>query len=111
MNQTSLFQLIVGQRYAVNLADLTKYAPRDGGLALDPINLLLLPVLNRHETVLTEGNKWDGVAVRVQDNIPQERWDAIYQIIRAGAGRHAPIPKYALRIYESRTGTGGWKRI
>jgi len=92
---------------AINLADLTHYIGPDTGL-LSPLKLLLQPVTTDC-TVRCEGNRFDGVAILVDTN--PERWDAIYEIIRNGCGNLKPIPKYKLRIYQSKTGRGGWKRI
>jgi len=74
------------------------------------MQLLLAPVL-LNEAVMCERERWDGMAAPVKPDIPLERWEAIYQMIRGGLGRQVPIPKHKLRIYRSRTGRGGWERI
>lgn len=98
-------------KYAVNIADLMSFRKPDA-LPEGPL-LLLQPVLERDpdKVVNAEHNKWDGMASPVKEDCPPERWDAIYQIIRHGINGHPGIPKHKLRIYQSKTGKGGWERI
>jgi hypothetical protein len=94
---------------AVNLADLTKYADR--GSILNPVMLLLRPILTR-QVVHCEGDRFDGDALVVQADIEDDRWEAIKTILRDGLGRREGIPKYALRIYETGKITNKtWKRV
>lgn len=94
--------------YAINAADLAAHIDPENPLS--PITILLGPILTR-ESVKVDNNRIDGLAVRVQPDLPAKRWSAIYQIIREGCGNLKPIPKHKLRMYKSRTGKGGWKRI
>jgi len=50
-----------------------------------PMQLLLAPVLV-NEGILCEKGRWDGMAAPVKPDIPLERWEAIYRIIRGGLG-------------------------
>ena len=102
--------------YAINtsaslstgLADLTAHIrPED---TFSPLQLLLVPVLVK-AAVSCERGKFDGMAAPVSADLPAERWEAIYRIIREGLGRQKPIRKHELRIYRSRYGRGGWERI
>lgn len=68
--------------------------------------MLLTPVLTR-ETVECETGRFDGYGLRVQEDIDPERWGAIISLIR----ETWEIGKAGLRIYESKTGNGGWKRV
>ena len=95
---------------AVNLCDLTKYTDDRAGL-FNPVMLLLRPILTQ-QVVECEGKHIDGAALVVQADIEDERWEAIKSILRDGIGRLKPIPKYALRIYETRKITNKtWKRV
>ena len=98
-------------KYAVNICDLLKYSKLDA-LPEGPL-LLLQPILERDsDKVLNcEGERWDGAATPVKESCPAERWEAIYHIIRNGTGNQPGIAKHELRIYESKTGKGGWKRV
>ncbi len=91
--------------YAVNLCDLMAY----GGV-LSPVLLILHPILTE-EVRDCELHRIDGAALLVDPEVDEDRWSAIFEIFRKGAGRLEPIPKYKLRIYESKTGRGSWKRI
>ena len=90
--------------YAVNLGDLMSY--REG---ITPVWLLLQPVLTDHIRQCEGNRRVDGTGALL--DVDAERWAAIYQILRQGCGQIKPIPKYQLRLYESKTGEGGWKRI
>lgn len=96
--------------YAVNLSDLTgwKQDAENGNLASQSGMLLMLlqPVLVK-ETVQAEGQRWDGDAVLVRADMT-ERFEAIHVIIRDLWKVHK---NSGLRIYASKTGRGGWKRI
>ena len=100
---------LIQLHYAVNIADLATYGIRG---ELHPVRLLLVPLLQR-ERVACEGKRWDGGSVLVRRDIKQARWDAIMTILREGVpgGRFEPVPKFKLRIYESKTGRGSWRRI
>lgn len=74
------------------------------------VGTLLQPVLTDYQ-VECERNRWDGVALRIRRDIPLCRWMAIFDILRNGVGRIKPTPKNSLRIYQSKTGKGSWKRI
>ena len=96
-------------RYAVNIADLLIYDPPNlNTLPVGPL-LLLQPVLesDRDKVIMAEYQRWDGMAVLISEDCTQERWDAIYEVVR----KQMNIPKYKLRIYKSKTGKGGWERI
>ena len=83
-------------RYAVNLADLMVYKD-----PMNPVRLLLEPVLTI-ETVVVASDKVDGVALLLYSSDP-ERVIAILQILRM------KLKPYQLRLYQSKTGKGGWK--
>lgn len=99
----------IKKHYVVNLGDLATYGIRG---ELNSVRLLLVPHLLK-ETVRCEGKRWDGDSAIVRRNTEQEQWDAIVKILREGVpgGNLDAIPKYKLRIYESKTGKGSWKRI
>jgi hypothetical protein len=87
--------------YAINIADLTKY--RDDYVLM---TVLLGPVLNRDpERIVWVGGaeRVDEIGVRLECD--EERAVAIVEIIRMR------LKRYELRIYHSRTGKGGWKRV
>ncbi len=93
-------------KYAVNLGDLTTFTRPDD--ILNPYMMLLQPVLTR-EIVNCEREHFDGMAVLV--DATEERFEAILKIIREGLGKIKAVPKHKLRIYVSKTGKGGWKRV
>ena len=93
---------------AINICDLSTFTNPDGKLSF--LQILLSPVMTR-DVVKCEKGRIDGDALLVREDVSQERWDAIYSIIRDGLGKREPIHKNKLRIYESKTGQGGWKRI
>ncbi len=93
-------------KYAMNVADLTTLK-QDYPIICD---FMVAPVLTR-ETVEVERGRVDGVAVLVQDTIPTEQWEAIVAVLRNGLGAFPGYPRNLLRIYQSKTGRGGWKRI
>jgi len=88
--------------YAVNLADMTKHKE-----LLSPVMLLVRPVLDADSAPIDcEGAKWDGIGVRVaQEHAESGRFSAIAEIIRK------KTHKNYFRIYASKTGNGGWRRI
>ena len=93
-------------RYAVNVADLTVLAQ-----AQHPVlEWMLRPILTR-ETQMCETKRVDSIAALVSSDVPIEQWDAMFQIIRDGLGQWQGLRKHELRIYQSKTGNGGWKRI
>lgn len=95
--------------YAVNLAD---YHGLVGDSSFHPVKLLFNPVLMVEDNLVTcEGRRWDGEAIRVKQDTPQERWDAIVQIMREGVGKLPTYHRNKFRIYKSKTGKGSWKRI
>lgn len=93
--------------FAVNIADMTARIEL-GKITF--VGTLLQPVLTDYQ-VECERNRWDGVAFRIRRDIPLFRWMAIFDILRNGVGRIKPTPKNSLRIYQSKTGKGSWKRI
>ena len=46
-----------------------------------------------------------------KESVPDEQMQAILTIIRKGAGNLTANNKARLRVYQSKTGKGGWKRI
>ena len=82
--------------YAVNLGDLIIYKD-----PMNPIRILLGPVLT-DEAIEVAPDKVDGVALLLDDSDP-ERLDAILQLLRL------KVPQRGLRLYQSKTGKGGWK--
>lgn len=101
---------LIESHYAVNIVDLASILGLEG--KFHPLRLLLQKHLST-EIVACEGKRFDGDSVRVSRSVKQEQWDAIMTIIREGVpgGKIEPIPKYKLRIYESKTGHGSWRRI
>ena len=96
-------------RYAVNIADLLIYAPPNANtLPIGPL-LLLQPVLEHEpdKVIMAEYSRLDGMASLIKEDCTQERWTAIYEVIR----KQMNIPKHKLRIYKSKSGKGGWERI
>ncbi len=93
---------------AINICDLTGYIKP--GEVFSSMQLLLKPILTKN-VVNCEGKRFDGDSLLVDPDIEPKRWTAIYTIIREGCGNLEPIPKYKLRIYQSKTGKGSWKRI
>ena len=83
-------------RYAVNLGDLIIYKD-----PMHPVRLLLGPVLT-NERIEVAADKVDGVALLLDDSDP-ERLDAILRLLRI------KVPQHKLRLYQSKSGTGGWK--
>lgn len=96
--------------HTVNIIDLA-VIKREFSDQFHPINMLLNRDILSEETIDCEKGKIDGMAVRVNPNLTDERWNAILLIIRNGAGGSQGIPKHKLRIYESKTGKGSWRRI
>lgn len=93
---------IVGNRYAINVADLVTF--RDNF----PVMLLLQPLLTE-ERVNCEPERFDGEGVRIQATTPIERWEGVLHMLRKGPRR---IPKEQLRIYEQvGKQSERWKRI
>ena len=82
-------------RYAINTYDM----------AIDLIlsQFLLAPVLTDKNVQCEEG--LDGSATLVKPDVDIEQLSAIVEIIRK------KYPPHRFRIYESRTGKGGWKRV
>jgi hypothetical protein len=92
-------------KYAMNICDLTTLK-QEYPIICD---FMVAPVLAR-DTVEVERGRVDGTGVLVND-IPATQWDAIVKVLRDGLGRFPGYHKNLLRIYESKTGTGGWRRI
>lgn len=86
-------------KYAVNLADLTKFAQKG---QLNPVMLLVRPVMSRYPINLN-GKRWDEVIVPLECG--EERASSIVGVIRL------KVKKFELRMYRSKNGVGGWKRI
>lgn len=86
--------------YAVNLADLANTPPsQDIG-----VQLLLAPVISKKTPpVEVEKRRFDGIGVVL--TCDEERASAIVEILRQ------KYKKYELRLYTSKTGAGGWKRV
>jgi hypothetical protein len=84
--------------YAVNLADLTA---RKDDLCL---KMLLVPVVDLDAPIVeVERDRFDGMGIKL--NCTEGRGAAIVSILRQKFKRHK------LRLYESKTGRKGWKRI
>lgn len=96
---------VMSKFYAVNLADLTIFSQEARGRGFSPVLTLIRPVLTE-ETVMCEGRRWDGTAVRVsQEHVDSGRFDAVLELVRR------QVHKNKLRVYISKTGKGGWKRV
>ena len=83
--------------YAINVADLT--AHKDDFI----LQMLVGNYADRHNTVEAEPGQFAGVAVPL--TCGDEQAAAIARVIR----KH--YKKHQLRVYESKTGKGGWRRI
>ena len=84
--------------YAVNLYDLQDLQKND------PVGALLFPPSCLGNPIIAERKKPHGDALIL--NVPNERATAILQIIRTKYPK-----KYQFRIYHSKTGRAGWRRI
>lgn len=82
-------------KYAVNVADLTK----DLILA----RFAFAPVINNQAIVQAEKGRVDGGAVLM--DCDSQRAESLLWLVRR------KYHKNLLRIYRSKTGRGGWKRI
>lgn len=86
-------------QYAINLGDLAG--------AHDPaLNLILAPVIESKDglgVVEAEPGEIGGMAVRFR--CEEERLSALVAVIRR------KYEKNQLRIYQSKTGNGNWKRV
>lgn len=89
-------------KYAINLADLTAYV-QEAEKGYSPVMAMIGPVLDKH--YVSVGKNLDDNAVLL--NCDEERAEAITQVVRD----IWKIPKHKLRMYGSRTGKGGWKKI
>ncbi len=94
--------------FAVNIADMTAHI-EPGKITF--VGTLLQPVLTDEQVECEGKTKWAGVALRVRRDIPLSRWMAIVDILRNGMGNWKPKHKNSLRVYQSKTGKGSWKRI
>jgi len=85
--------------YAVNIADLTN-TPVGSDICM---TMLLTPVLDRSPIWVAGRKRLDEVAMGL--DCDEERAKAIADVIRLHYKKHQ------VRVYYSRTGKGGWKRI
>ena len=87
-------------RYAVNAYDWMQFflAP------FSPECLLLGPLLTQ-ESVQCVKNRPDEDAILVKEDITPERWDAVVILLRRKHHRNKH------RLYQSKTGRGGWERV
>lgn len=88
-------------RYAVNLSDWADFLINK---PISPEALLLLPLISQ-ETVVECEKTLDGTAFVVKQEITAERWEAVVFLLR----KHHHRNKF--RLYQSKTGKGGWKRV
>ena len=88
-------------KYAVQLADIAIRAYN--ATAIDPVLLLLRPVLTDTAVKVKADDTLDNTGMLLDDSDP-ERLDAILQLLRS------KVDHRDLRIYQSETGRGGWKR-
>lgn len=96
---------------AVNIADLTVWVQQEEKQGYSVPMLLLRPLLT-DEVIHCEGERWDGDSLLVDTDVAPEQWNAVYALIREGAGRRKGIHKSLLRIYEAKTKERKqWKRI
>lgn len=94
--------------FAVNIADMTAHI-EPGKISF--VGTLLQPVLTDERVECERKSRWDGISLRIRRDIPLSRWMAILDILRNGVGSQKPTRKNSLRIYQSKTGKGSWKRI
>jgi hypothetical protein len=92
--------------HAINIADLTTLKQKYPIIC----DFMVAPVLT-HDTVDVERGQVDGIGVLVQASVPDDQWQAIVTVLRQGLGQFPGYHKHLLRIYDSKTGVGGWKRI
>ena len=88
-------------KYAVQLADIAIRAYNT--TTIDPVLLLLRPVLTKIAVKVKPDDALDNVGMLLDDSDP-ERLDAILQLLRL------KVDHRDLRVYQSKTGRGGWKR-
>lgn len=87
-------------KYAINLSDWSEFLTNK---PTSPEVMLLRPLIGE-EHVKCEKNL-DGDALLVKQEITTERWEAVVSLIR----KHHHRNKF--RLYISKTGKGGWKRV
>ncbi len=94
-------------RFAVNMYDWAELydGPNENSL-LSPEWLLLSGIITL-EIVACERLRPDGDSLLVEASVDQQRWAAIVEILRGKLGHH----KNKRRLYQSKTGNGGWQRI
>lgn len=90
--------------YAFNVADLT-VLKRDAPLL---VNVMIAPVISQQSPTLVKvGNNVDDYAV-VTEDLPEERLNAIVQIIHKGMGQWRGYPQF--RAYRQGP-RGGWRKV
>lgn len=98
-------------RYAFNVADLHTYVNDHEYKIM--VQCMIYPVLDRDpgSTFFVDARRIDENGILVKEDITEERMGAIVQLVREGLGQRKGLAKHQLRIYQSKTGRGGWKRI
>jgi hypothetical protein len=87
-------------RYAINIYDV----PHLNGFSKEMV--LFGPIISE-ETVRVNHRRVDGDAFLAKASVSPERWQAVKTLIRDVWGYR----KSQLRLYESKTGRGGWKQV
>lgn len=87
-------------KYAINISDWSDFLTNK---PTSPESFLLRPLLSE-EQVKCEKNI-DGDALMVKQEITAERWEAVVSLLRKHHHRNER------RLYQSKTGKGGWKRV
>ena len=83
--------------YAVHLSEVAAVGD------WHPLRWLLAPFLTEETVMLSQ--KWDGVGVVVNTDVPGRDWEAAVQVALS-----APMPDgYVIRIYKKEL--GAWKRL
>lgn len=106
MDDDILLQLLEGH-YAFNVCDLADFK-RKYPIICDH---MVLPILDPNSDLDCEPGRIDGMSIRVRSDVPHARLRGVYTILRKGLGRLPPQHPNKLRIYRSKTGRGGWKRV
>lgn len=97
-------------KYAINLIDLAALNETAEYKIL--VQCLLMPLFDKEpQTVNCNKSRVDEEAILVSDDIGDDRMAAVVQLVRQGTGVRKGIHKNKLRLYQSKTGKGGWKRI
>lgn len=88
-------------KYAINISDWSDFLTNK---SISPEARLLRPLISEEQVVKCE-NTLDGDAWIVNQEITAERWEAVVSLLRKHHHRNE------FRLYKSKSGKGGWKRV